>query len=185
MRTRCLGRPRSSREWPTRLPHPFRDKDRAAGRYELSILQPEFSLRQVPDRPAGGRMREFRGAIDLPEESALPHRTGIKILGNANQRPVLGPVALPFQLLDFGTGQGAKRHFAEGQCKSSIAADGGNVTQESGVPDGGMHAGHNIDGSVQGPLLSRIPWYMAINWDPSRSRLNRSTAVCRACSPSR
>jgi hypothetical protein len=44
------------RKWLGRLPHPFTGKDRAAGyRYELSILQAEFSLTQVLDRPLSGR----------------------------------------------------------------------------------------------------------------------------------
>lgn len=44
------------RKWLRRLPHPFTAKDRAAGyRYELSIIQAEFSLTQVLKRPASGR----------------------------------------------------------------------------------------------------------------------------------
>ncbi|HEX2332119.1 MAG TPA: hypothetical protein VHI32_02980 [Burkholderiales bacterium] len=44
------------RKWLRRLPHPFTAKDRAAGyRYELSIIQAEFSLTQVLDRPVTGR----------------------------------------------------------------------------------------------------------------------------------
>src|SRR5262249_7546248 len=40
-----------------RLPHPFTAADRAAGyRYEVSILQAEFSLTQVLDRPLSGRI---------------------------------------------------------------------------------------------------------------------------------
>ena len=40
-----------------RLPHPFTAKDRAADyRYDLSILQAEFSLTQVLDRPVNGRV---------------------------------------------------------------------------------------------------------------------------------
>src|SRR5437879_5857929 len=40
-----------------RLPHPFTAKDRAAGyRYDLSILQAEFALTQVLDRPLCGRV---------------------------------------------------------------------------------------------------------------------------------
>ena len=39
-----------------RLPHPFTRADRAAGyRYDVSILQAEFSLTQVLDRPVTGR----------------------------------------------------------------------------------------------------------------------------------
>ena len=45
------------RKWLARLPHPFSRNDRAAGyRYQLSILQAEFSLTQVLDRPATGRV---------------------------------------------------------------------------------------------------------------------------------
>ena len=40
-----------------RLPHPFTPEDRAAGyRYDVSILQAEFSLTQVLDRPLTGRV---------------------------------------------------------------------------------------------------------------------------------
>jgi hypothetical protein len=45
------------RKWLARLPHPFTPEDRAAGyRYDISILQAEFSLTQVLDRPATGRV---------------------------------------------------------------------------------------------------------------------------------
>jgi hypothetical protein len=45
------------RKWLRRLPHPFTAKDRAQGiRYELSILQAEFSLTQVLDRAVTGRV---------------------------------------------------------------------------------------------------------------------------------
>jgi hypothetical protein len=45
------------RKWLARLPHPFTAADRAAGyRYEISVLQAEFSLTQVLDRPLVGRI---------------------------------------------------------------------------------------------------------------------------------
>jgi hypothetical protein len=45
------------RKWLARLPHPFTPADRKAGyRYDLSILQAEFSLTQVLDRPQTGRI---------------------------------------------------------------------------------------------------------------------------------
>jgi len=44
------------RKWLRRLPHPFAPAHRAAGyRYHLSILQSEFALTQVLDRPLTGR----------------------------------------------------------------------------------------------------------------------------------
>jgi hypothetical protein len=45
------------RKWLRRLPHPFTPQDRARGiRYDLSILQAEFSLTQVLDQPVTGRV---------------------------------------------------------------------------------------------------------------------------------
>jgi len=45
------------RRWFPRLPHPFTAQDRAAGyRYDVSILQAEFSLTQILDRPLSGRI---------------------------------------------------------------------------------------------------------------------------------
>ena len=44
------------RKWFGRLPHPFPARDRKAGyRYDLSILQAEFALTQIVDRPLTGR----------------------------------------------------------------------------------------------------------------------------------
>jgi hypothetical protein len=45
------------RKWLARLPHPFTAQDRKAGyRYQVSILQAEFSLTQVLDQPRTGRI---------------------------------------------------------------------------------------------------------------------------------
>jgi hypothetical protein len=45
------------RKWLKILPHPFSGGDRRAGyRYDISILQAEFSLTQMLDRPASGRV---------------------------------------------------------------------------------------------------------------------------------
>jgi hypothetical protein len=45
------------RKWLRRVPHPFTAKDRARDiRYDLSILQAEFSLTQVLDQPVTGRV---------------------------------------------------------------------------------------------------------------------------------
>ena len=46
-----------ARKWFAILPHPFTARDRRAGyRYDISILQAEFSLTQVLDRPLTGRV---------------------------------------------------------------------------------------------------------------------------------
>jgi len=65
------------RKWLARLPHPFTPADRAAGyRYDLSILQAEFSLTQMLDKPVTGRLffeQVIRDNLDLgrPEQVSL------------------------------------------------------------------------------------------------------------------
>lgn len=65
------------RKWLARLPHPYSAQDRKAGyRYDLSVLQAEFSLTQVWDRPTHGRCffeEVIRENIDLgrPEQVQL------------------------------------------------------------------------------------------------------------------
>jgi hypothetical protein len=45
------------RKWLAKLPHPYTAQDRQVGhRYQVSILQAEFSLTQVLDRPQTGRI---------------------------------------------------------------------------------------------------------------------------------
>src|SRR3989442_10499130 len=75
------------RTWLRRLPHPFAPAHRAAGyRYQLSILQAEFALTQVLNRPLPGRgfveevIRENldlgpsrSDAIDLRSACHAPH----------------------------------------------------------------------------------------------------------------
>jgi DNA-binding transcriptional ArsR family regulator len=63
------------RKWLARLPHPFTPSDRKAGaRYDLSILQAEFSLTQVLDRPLSGRIlfeQIIRENIDIGRPSQV------------------------------------------------------------------------------------------------------------------
>ena len=65
------------RKWLNLLPHPFTTADRKAGfGYDISILQAEFSLTQVLDRPVHGRLffeQVIRENLDLgrPDEVQL------------------------------------------------------------------------------------------------------------------
>jgi len=65
------------RKWLRILPTPFTDEDEAAGyRYELSILQAEFSLTQMLDAPVSGRIffeQVIRDNLDIgrPDHVAL------------------------------------------------------------------------------------------------------------------
>jgi len=57
------------RKWLRRPPHPFAADDRRAGyRYDISILQAEFALTQVLDKPMHGRLffeQVIRENLDL------------------------------------------------------------------------------------------------------------------------
>ena len=57
------------RKWLARLPDPFTPVDREAGyRYDISVLQAEFSLTQMLDRPVSGRVffeQVIRDNLDL------------------------------------------------------------------------------------------------------------------------
>jgi len=65
------------RKWLRRLPHPFTAADRAAGyRYDISILQAEFCLTQVFDRPATGRVF-FEEVIRENLDLGRPDRVGL------------------------------------------------------------------------------------------------------------
>jgi hypothetical protein len=65
------------RKWLAILPHPFSPADGAAGyRYDISILQAEFSLTQMLDKPVSGRMffeQVIRDNLDIgrPDQVAL------------------------------------------------------------------------------------------------------------------
>jgi hypothetical protein len=81
------------RKWLARLPHPFTAADRAAGyRYELSILQAEFSLTQRLDAPVSGRIsfeQVIRDNLDLgrPDRVSLIFARPIQ---RGRKRPTLG-----------------------------------------------------------------------------------------------
>ena len=63
------------RKWFRKLPHPFTARDRQAGyRYQISILQAEFSLTQVLDRPLTGRVffeEAIRENLDIGRPSQV------------------------------------------------------------------------------------------------------------------
>jgi hypothetical protein len=65
------------RKWLARLPHPFTPADHAADyRYEVSILQAEFSLTQMLDKPVSGRIffeQAIRDNLDIgrPDQVSL------------------------------------------------------------------------------------------------------------------
>jgi hypothetical protein len=78
------------RKWLRRLPHPFPARDRAAGyRYQLSILQAEFSLTQVLDQPVTGRIffeEVIRENLDIGRPSPVSLIFDRKITGRTPGR---------------------------------------------------------------------------------------------------
>lgn len=66
-----------ARKWLARLPHPFTPADRHAGyRYDISVLQAEFSLTQMLDRPLSGRIL-FEELIRENLDLGRPDRVGL------------------------------------------------------------------------------------------------------------
>jgi hypothetical protein len=64
-------------KWLAIVPNPFTEADRAAGyRYELSVLQAEFSLTQVLDRPVSGRVF-FEQVIRDNLDAGRPDQVGL------------------------------------------------------------------------------------------------------------
>jgi hypothetical protein len=81
-------------KWLAILPNPFTDADRAAGyRYELSVLQAEFSLTQVLDRPVTGRVF-FEQVIRDNLDAGRPDQVSLifdRRVIHGRHRPTPGP----------------------------------------------------------------------------------------------
>jgi hypothetical protein len=81
------------RKWLRILPHPFSAADRRAGfRYDISLLQTEFSLTQVLDRPLAGRVF-FEDVIRHNLDLGRPDRVGLvfdRKIVNRQRRPTPG-----------------------------------------------------------------------------------------------
>jgi hypothetical protein len=109
------------RKWLACLPHPYPASDQAAGyRYDVSILQAEFSLTQVLDRPVAGRMffeQVIRDNIDLgrPDNIQLLFNRQVRKTtpGRFRTRVVTAGV-LPSLYLDYKTTR-IKQYFKEGR----------------------------------------------------------------------
>lgn len=81
------------RQWLAILPNPFAPADEAAGfRYELSILQAEFSLTQMLDRPMSGRIffeQVLRDTLDAGRPDQISLVFGRRII-RTGHRPTPG-----------------------------------------------------------------------------------------------
>jgi hypothetical protein len=108
------------RKWLAKLPHPFTAADRLAGyRYDISILQAEFALTQVLDRPIAGRLffeEVIRENLDLgrPDNVQLifERRVTKRTPGRFRTR-VLTEGVLPSLHVDYKQSR-IKQYFKEG-----------------------------------------------------------------------
>lgn len=109
------------RKWPAKLPHPYTSADRQAGyRYHVSILQAEFSLTQVLDRPQTGRIffeEVIRANLDLgrPDQVQLifERRVSKRAPGRFRTR-VLTEGVIPSLHVDYKSGK-IKQYHKEGR----------------------------------------------------------------------
>ncbi|MBS4727904.1 hypothetical protein MSM1_05925 [Mycobacterium sp. SM1] len=78
------------RKWLRILPNPFTDEDITAGyRYELSILQAEFSLTQMLDRPVSGRIffeQVIRDNLDIGRPDHVSLIFNRRIVGSGKRK---------------------------------------------------------------------------------------------------
>jgi hypothetical protein len=97
-----------ARRWLRRLPHPYLPADRQAGYgYDISILQAEFSLTQVFDRPVTGRVffeEVIRENLDIGRPSKVALIFDRKVMrttpGRFRTRVITAGVA-PFLYVDY------------------------------------------------------------------------------------
>src|SRR6516225_9269047 len=116
------------RKWLTRLPHPFTPADRKAGyRYDVSILQAEFSRTQVLDRPLMGRIffeEVIRENLDLgrPDQVQLifDRRVNQRTPGRFRTR-VLTKGVIPSLHVDY-TSSRIKQYFKQVPGVSQVGA---------------------------------------------------------------
>ena len=108
-------------KWLARLPHPFTAADRRAGyRYELSILQAEFALTQVVDRPLSGRIffeRVIRDNLDLGRPDKVQLIFDRRVLRNTRARfrtRVITEHVIPSLWIDYKSST-IKQYFKEGR----------------------------------------------------------------------
>jgi hypothetical protein len=81
------------RKWLRILPNPFTDADETAGyRYELSVLQAEFSLTQLLDRPVSGRIF-FEQVLHDNLDIGRPDQVSLILTGASSARAAAAPRA--------------------------------------------------------------------------------------------
>jgi len=151
------------RKWLRKLPHPFTSVDRAAGyHYQLSILQAEFSLTQVLDRPVTGRKffeEVIRENLDIGRPSNVQlifdRRVTRRTPGRFRTRVITEGV-IPSLHVDYKHSH-IKQYHKEGQALRTETTI--NNTRDFGI----------------GKLLSNLPALRQVGFAANRRLLNVQT----------
>ncbi len=157
------------RKWLRKLPHAFTANDRLAGyRYHASILQAEFSLTQVLDRPLTGRKffeEVIRENLDLGRPSQVQlifdRRVTRRTPGQFRTRVITEGV-IPSLHVDYKHSR-IKQYHKEGQALRTETTI--NNTRDFGI----------------GKLLSNLPALRQVGFEANRRLLNVQT-VSHDCS---
>jgi hypothetical protein len=163
-----------ARKWFAHLPHPFTAKDRRAGyRYDISILQAEFFLTQVLDRPLTGRVffeEVIRDNLDLgrPDQVSLifERRVSRRTPGRFRTRVITEGVT-PSLHVDYKHTK-IKQYHKEGQALRTETTIKTPVTSVS------------ADGSIIFPLCGRSASPPTGVFSTSNERARTVTSVRRA-----
>ena len=157
------------RKWFRKLPHPFTAKDRQAGyRYQISILQSEFSLTQVLDRPVTGRVffeEVIRENLDIGRPSQVQlifnRRVTSRTPGKFRTRVITEGV-VPSLHVDYKSSR-IKQYHKEGRALRTETTI--NNTRDFGI----------------GKLLHNLPQLRKVGFQANRRLLNVQT-VSHDCS---
>ncbi len=157
------------RKWFRKLPHPFTAKDRQAGyRYQISMLQAEFSLTQVLDRPVTGRVF-FEQVIRENLDSGRPSQVQLIFDRRVNRRTpgkfrtrVITDGVVPSLHVDYKNSR-IKQYHKEGRALRTETTI--NNTRDFGI----------------GKLLHNLPELRKVGFQANRRLLNVQT-VSHDCS---
>ena len=158
-----------ARKWLRLLPHPFTPADRKAGyRYQISILQAEFSLTQVLDRPVTGRVffeEVIRENLDIGRPSQVQlifnRRVNKRTPGRFRTRVITDGV-IPSLHVDYKSSR-IKQYHKEGRALRTETTI--NNTRDFGV----------------GKLLKNLPELRQIGFQANRRLLDVQT-ISHDCS---
>jgi hypothetical protein len=166
------------RKWLRLLPHPYTAADRKAGyRYQLSILQAEFSLTQVLDRPVTGRVffeEVIRENLDIGRPSQVQlifNRRVTKTTPGRFRTRVISDGVVPSLHVDYKSTR-IKQYHKEGRALRTETTI--NNTRDFGIGKSlrnlpalrqiGFQANRRLWTSNESPMIARSARPLSIGW---------------------